>query len=222
MATINKPVTLTAAFGPGYASLVGTVAYTVYNGDGSTFQARTVAGIAEAPAGTGNYRVLLAATVFTAAFDGYVVWDTGGSSPVYTAPEDILVDDQIPAIKAKTDLLGVSSVSVASPVATDGTVSIVIGDDYLAADGRALQWISSRWVPLTSAAITFSCPLGDGTTLTRSGTVAVDGSSQIVSVELTAVQTGELNAGVYSYSVEAQMPSDDIVTLATGTLIASS
>lgn len=53
------------------AGLTGTVGYTVYSG-GSTYQARTTAGITELPSGSGQYQ----ATVSIATPGAYViVWD---------------------------------------------------------------------------------------------------------------------------------------------------
>src|SRR5579859_7577548 len=92
-ATINAKVTLSVNMGVGKTGLA-TVGYTLLNGNGTTFQARTTTGVAEVHAGTGIYQVELANTVFTAFFDGYVLWDTGGASPVY-AIEDIFISDRL-------------------------------------------------------------------------------------------------------------------------------
>lgn len=83
----SKKVALTVNFGPAYTGLA-TVGYKLWNGDATQYQARTTTNVAEIRAGTGAYKVELAASVFTADFDGYVEWDTGGATPVY-AYEDI-------------------------------------------------------------------------------------------------------------------------------------
>jgi hypothetical protein len=50
---------------------------------------------------------------------------------------------KVDAIKAKTDTIGFGTVTVTSPVALDQNVTLVKGDDYNAADGRALDFINA-------------------------------------------------------------------------------
>ncbi len=71
-------------FGSGYISLVGTVGYVVYNDDGTIYAAHTTSGITEIPAASGNYA---AAVTVPVTFAGAIVWDTGGSTPVYASDE---------------------------------------------------------------------------------------------------------------------------------------
>ena len=134
---INEKVTLVVSFGPGQTGK--TIGYTLLSGNGSTFQARTTTGVSEIATGSGIYQVELANTVFTAVFDGYVVWDVAGAAPY--ASEDITVTDRvdaavstrlatsgytapdntdISAIKAKTDNLPSDPASQAT---TDSAIS---------------------------------------------------------------------------------------------------
>lgn len=75
----------TVQFGPTYAGLAGTVGYTLYNTDGSTFQARTTTGISELNTGvSGSY--IVAPTVPLGLSFG-ILWDTGGATPQYASDE---------------------------------------------------------------------------------------------------------------------------------------
>jgi hypothetical protein len=73
--------TKTTDFGASFGGLA-TVGYQLKNADGSNNGSRVTSGVAELVAGTGIYR---ATVTFPSAFRGYVVWDTGGGSPVYDA-----------------------------------------------------------------------------------------------------------------------------------------
>lgn len=115
----GQKITLTVDFGPAYTGLA-TIGYKLWNGDGTQYQARTTTNVAETVAGTGQYKVEVAANVFSAYFDGYVEWDVNSAAPY--AVEDIhliapvatqtsvdtiatYVDTEVSAIKAKTDNL---------------------------------------------------------------------------------------------------------------------
>lgn len=70
---------LAVDFGPGYAGLAAVVGLRLFNRDGTVYQARaTVA--SEAAAGSGLYA---ASVALPGGWEGYVVWDTGGGTPVY-------------------------------------------------------------------------------------------------------------------------------------------
>jgi hypothetical protein len=79
----GQDVAADANMGPAYTGLAGTVGYQILNKDGTVFQARTVTGVYEQPVSSGCYGVLLAAGVFSAAFAGRLVWDSGGATPKY-------------------------------------------------------------------------------------------------------------------------------------------
>lgn len=137
-----------------------------------------------------------------------------------TAIDDYL-DTEIAAIKAKTDMLGVTgitNVTVTSPVAQDGSIEIIRGDDYSNADGRALVLANANgtWPDLTGASITFSATQTGNPILVVSGTVVVpSGAGQSVRVELTAAQT-TIAAGEWMYDVQATLASGRIATLVIG------
>lgn len=122
---------------------------------------------------------------------------------------DLLLD----AIKAKTDLITAGGTTVVSPVAADGDVTIERGDDYAAADSRALEWTSSAWPDLTGATVVLKL----SGALSFSATVPVAGvGSQTVRVELTDTQTLTIPAGVRTLELEATLVSGRIVSLVRG------
>lgn len=114
-----------------------------------------------------------------------------------------------------------AAVTYDGPIAQSGEVTLVRGDDYAAADGRALEWENEEgaWPNLTSATITFaSTPIGS-TSLSKTGAIVVPtGAGQLVRVELTASDTEDLEPGTYRYDLQAELSSDRKVTLARGRL----
>ena len=125
----------------------------------------------------------------------------------------------VDAIKAKTDTIGSGTVTVTSPVALDQNVTLVKGDDYKAADGRALDFINAAgtWPDLTGATINFKAayqlqPTNSFTEATGSVVVA-SGVNQQVRIEIDGTDTAGLPAGSYEYDVEATLASGNTVTL---------
>ena len=107
------------------------------------------------------------------------------------------------------------NITVTSPVATDGHVTIIRGDDYNNTDGRALDWANTDgdWPDLTGATIAFVI----GTNWTMAGSVVTPtGTGQKVRAEPTAALTAKLKRGEYEYDVIATLAvSARIVTLAS-------
>lgn len=115
-----QKITKLVSLGAGNTGLA-TVGYTLKNGDGTTFQARTTTGVYEI--GAGWYGVELGSGIFTGFFEGRIDWDiatvfkasdelyisadldaavsTRLATSGYTAPDN----SDITAIKAKTDLI---------------------------------------------------------------------------------------------------------------------
>jgi len=77
--------TTSVDFGSNYTGLVGTVGYTVKkksNNVDTVVQARSVANVTESATGSGSYSVQFTAATFSLPDMPFVVWDTGGSSPI--------------------------------------------------------------------------------------------------------------------------------------------
>ena len=83
-------------FGPGQTGLT-TVAYRLLDAVGTVSGSRTTSGVGEILAGTGIYS---ASIYFSANFSGSILWDTGGSSPVYATEEYNPQPEQIEFIKS--------------------------------------------------------------------------------------------------------------------------
>lgn len=76
--------TTVQGFPPQFAALRGTVGFSVFNGDGTTYQVRNTANVAELPAGSGNYLGQFGGAGGT---QYVIVWDTGGGGPLYGTPD---------------------------------------------------------------------------------------------------------------------------------------
>jgi len=125
---------------------------------------------------------------------------------------------------------GSITIATSNPIADDGSITIIRGDDYYNADGRALEWSTTNattWPTLTGATITFTANKSasndniGGDTITATGSVVVDtGANKQVRVELPSADTATLAIGVHGfcYDVQATLTNDHIVTLATGTM----
>lgn len=83
----------TANFSAANAGLA-TVGYKIFNLDGSQYAARTTSGVVELGTSTGIYRTIVTYPPF---FQGFVLWDTGGATPVY-ASESINPQDADPVL----------------------------------------------------------------------------------------------------------------------------
>ena len=107
-------------------------------------------------------------------------------------------------------------------------MSIVSGNDYLAADGRALTWFSPQFPDLTGAKITMTTgslqshlgnplvfsPIPVVWTATVSGTP----SKYVATLPVKASQTTAITEGAYDYVLTAELTDLSLVTLATGQL----
>jgi hypothetical protein len=129
------------------------------------------------------------------------------------APEDIA--DTVTS-SVVTALLGITStaVTISAPVAADNaTVTLVRGDDYLAANDRALFFTSLSWPTLTGGTVICKMRVAGGVTeypMTVTG-------AQAIRLELTSAQTAALFASVYDFDIEAII-GGYITTLAQGYL----
>jgi hypothetical protein len=131
------------------------------------------------------------------------------------------VGADVDAIDAKVSALGAAVVTVTSPVSVDAeTVTLVCGDDYYDADGRALTFTDSggTFPAFTGGSCKFTVRnLAKGTDTETAGTI-VDANT--VRFELTKTATGAWTAGgKYRFDVEVTLASGHEVTIATGTVV---
>lgn len=195
----------TAADDPA-TGLVWTATATLVN-DGTTTAALTLTEIGS----TGRYRpsftpsaVGVWALEYSATIDGVTAY-FGQSVQVKTAAQF----DPAASITA-------SGVTVSSPVATDQTITLVRGDDYLNADGRAPSWSVSS-PDLTGATVAFRIfTYAGATVLSKTMTNGVT----TVRVDLTSSETAALSLGspAYRYEIVATLADTSTATLVSGTV----
>lgn len=143
-----------------------------------------------------------------------------GSYAVGTAGYDI---GQIPAIKAKTDTIGSTSVLVNSPLTTNATLAITQGDSYEAADGRSFDFTFTGLPSLigSTGRLRFA-PLGGTTSINlgASDTPAYYLTAEILSAtqarfEMTSVQSPCLAAGKLRFETSFTLSNGDVITPVT-------
>lgn len=122
--------------------------------------------------------------------------------------------DQLDAIQTKTDLITSAGVTISQPTNATGqfATDLIIGDDYLAANGREIYWTFTKPTGTTIASST--CKLGfkrvvvvDGVSTTYelvvTGTVTDAGSGNVkCSFDITKTQSAKLTEGDYDWSLE--------------------
>jgi hypothetical protein len=111
------------------------------------------------------------------------------------------LSDQIDTVKAKTDLVTAGNITVVSPVASDGSVTIDHGYDYYAVDGRALTWTDetpATWPDLSGATATFYV----GDFLDVECTITDPTGPATITLELSAANTELLPLGVRPFHID--------------------
>ncbi len=140
------------------------------------------------------------------------------------------------AVLAKTNLITTGQILVSSPIAADGDVTIVQGDDYLDVNGTALVFTSETWTSpdLTSATAKLRfITKEDYDAGVQAFALEVDvditwassGNDAVFSVDLTAAQTTALSSPTppndkYSYIYQLQVTTNagKKVTVALGSV----
>lgn len=118
------------------------------------------------------------------------------------------------AINSKTAGISTGTITVTSPVVDADTVTIVRGDDYKNADGRALFATTtfSNAPSLTGGQVALR--VKNGTTIfSKAG--AITGAAACY-VELTTSETAAFQPGNYAFDLQATLSNGDIVTIAQG------
>lgn len=105
---------------------------------------------------------------------------------------------------------------VATPILLDGSVTVMRGDDYKAADSRALMWEDSNWPDLTGATIEFVAG-----TFSKAGTIIQASSPGIVQIELDDSETTTFPVGRLIFQVRATLANTNKITLVSGAMTVS-
>ena len=119
--------------------------------------------------------------------------------------------------------------NVISPILQNGSLTLVRGDDYFNADGRAPTWTAApgAWPNLTGASISMQGKLSPSNensgsaSYTIAGVVAAAGTgTQTVYVEIPEATTAALAVGAmaYDYALIATLADGHVATLAQGNL----
>lgn len=167
----------------------------------------------------GEYKLTLTAAEMNVDF--LTLCGVSSTANVSIIPVKIVTDDgDLAAIRA---LIGGGTVATSSPVAQGGAVKIIRGDDYKAADGRALTWTGNSadiWPDLTGATIAWKVLDTSGNVkLSVTGSVITPTGTQQVIAEPSASQTASLTADSgQPYKVVAVLSDGDVCTLVTGYL----
>ncbi len=101
--------------------------------------------------------------------------------------------------------IGSNTITIVSPVADDGAISLIYGDDYLAVDGRALDFTGTTWPAITTS--TIALKVQAATALSFAGSVL---SASSCRVPLTATQVATIGVGVWAYDLEATIGTSAI------------
>lgn len=113
------------------------------------------------------------------------------------------------------------SITVAGPVISASQIALVRGDDYYAADSRALAFSSTGWPNLTGASVVLNLKNKlTGALAAIAGTVtAAGGGTQTVQFELPTAVTSALAVGaVYNFNGRAVLSNGHKVSLCRGEL----
>ncbi|MBN1632284.1 MAG: hypothetical protein JW990_21210 [Thermoleophilia bacterium] len=111
------------------------------------------------------------------------------------------------------------SFTVVSPVSAAGdAIEIVQGDDYADADARALTWTDNAWPDLSAGTIKLRLERATGTLEITCGLTGSYPGAQVIKAELTDAQTATLDIGMGEFQLVATLASENVVTLAYGTL----
>jgi hypothetical protein len=140
-------------------------------------------------------------------------------------------------IGGKTDLIDAKTVVTLAPQTDGRHLTLVAGDDYLAADGRAIDFVKQAgdaWpADLTGATVSMTLKRvadnatgGDDTPITIDQTstpptsiLVATGDAQAVRVPIPSAVTGALGTGAHAYefAVEATLADGSRARLAQGT-----
>lgn len=162
----------------------------------------------------------------TAEQNADAVWDealsghtTAGSAGAALAADPLL--NAVPGSYAsgtagwRLGTYGTASVSIVSPVADDESITVFYGDDYLAADGRALDFTFTNVPTLTAGTIALIVQAESGA-VSFAGTVT---GAAACRVELTSAQVNSIGVGEYRFDLQATLSNGHSVKLVQSTMI---
>lgn len=120
--------------------------------------------------------------------------------------------------------IGTAALTVVSPLTPDGNLDLYAGDDYLAADGRAiiLTNAAGTWPNLTAATLQLTAHRNGARRLQFGGTVQTPTGAQQIRFEPTAqdlpTPVDAAPDWSYQFAITATLANGHTITLQTGTL----
>jgi hypothetical protein len=124
---------------------------------------------------------------------------------------DLLID----AIIDKVNLIGSLSVTITSPVATDGTVTIEQGDSYDVAGAAIVATIAKADLAYSLTGATVKLKTQQATI---TGAVSDDATNWYLTFSPTSTQTAALTVVTSAYEIEATLADSKVKTVQRGTL----
>lgn len=123
--------------------------------------------------------------------------------------------EDLQSVRVKVETLGSGRVVVQSPVSPDGSsLKLVAGDDYLAADGRAIIFDLDNCPDLTGATVKVSARNTLSAQISLEGSVvASTGPLKRIIFEVTSDQSKDWAPDVYRGDIEATLSSGSVMTL---------
>lgn len=133
--------------------------------------------------------------------------------------EEGVVDEAAVAAAVVTALAALT-ITVQSPVASSGTITIYQGDDYVAAEGTSIAvTVAVSGAPILTGA-TIRLKLDEATWTATACTS--DGTDWTITFEPDATATAALSAGTRPYELEATLASGSVRTLSRGVFVVES
>jgi len=130
------------------------------------------------------------------------------------------------AIKAKTNTLGTAGVTVRSPVATDGELTLYRKDTYDDDESRAIEFSNAAGTwgngDITAATVEFKAyHERTDATISLTGSVVTPTGTQKVRVEMTSAESADFDDGrVWQYQVRLTLTNGHIETIVDSTVTA--
>ena len=108
------------------------------------------------------------------------------------------------------------SVTITSPVTSDGDFEMIVGDDWAVSESRQFDFALVGIVDLTGATVTWYTNLG-GVTASKAMTIVTNtATTATVRLTLTASESAAWRAGIWAFGIRAVLSNAHVVTLVSG------
>lgn len=108
------------------------------------------------------------------------------------------------------------SVTITSPVTSDGDFEMIVGDDWAVSESRQFDFALVGIVDLTGATVTWYTNLG-GVTASKAMTIVTNtATTATVRLTLTASESAAWRTGIWPFGIRAILANGHVVTLVSG------